>query len=534
MRCFNCGAVLTENDFCTNCGEDVRIYRRIMRLSNMYYNDGLNKAQVRDLSGAVESLRQSLKCNRNNIEARNLLGLVYYEMGEAVAALSEWVISKNLKPEKNVADDFLSDVQGNPTRLSGINQSLKKYNQALSYCYQESFDLAIIQLKKVLQMNPNLIVAYQLLGLLYLKNGDYPRARRTLERGIKIDKNNTQLLSYLQEAKSAIEESEAVAVGSSRKSGHKTRASSESIVYKSGNETIIQPLNTPEKSGSSAFLNILIGLGVGMALMWFLVLPARVRTAGNSAQEEIQKVSNELTEKSADIDELNKQIASLTQDNTDLNATVEKLSGGDGLAEKYDILFKAALNYVQNPEDVINTADMLKSLSNEATEGDDAAGLEYSEAFTALYDFLKGDVFAKAAAEYKDKGMEAYNSEEYQTAVDNLNPAFELDPTDDSVLYYLASAYRSMEDSDKATELYSQLVNNFPDSEFVEQARGYLRNGAVDETAANNNGNGNGNAEAAGAADAAAALPDINALPQENTATQDAAADALQEALNAQ
>ena len=128
--------------------------------------------------------------------------------------------------------------------------------------------------------------------------------------------------------------------------------------------------------------------------------------------------------------------------------------------------------------------------------------------------------------------MEAYNSEEYQTAADNLNPAFELDPTDDSVLYYLASAYRSMEDSDKATELYSQLVNNFPDSEFVEQARGYLRNGAVDETAANNNGNGN--AEAAGAADAAALLPDINALPQENTATQDAAADALQEALNAQ
>ncbi len=153
----------------------------------MYYNDGLKKAQVRDLSGAVESLRQSLKCNRNNIDARNLLGLVYFEMGEAVAALSEWVISKNIKPERNVADDFIEEIQSNPTRLSGINQSLKKYNQALSYCYQESYDLAIIQLKKVLQMNSNLIVAYQLLGLLYIHAGEFGRARKTLENGRRID-----------------------------------------------------------------------------------------------------------------------------------------------------------------------------------------------------------------------------------------------------------------------------------------------------------------------------------------------------------
>ena len=49
--------------------------------------------------------------NKRNIEARNLLGLVYYEMGETVSALSEWVISKSFSPDANEAEDLLEKVQ---------------------------------------------------------------------------------------------------------------------------------------------------------------------------------------------------------------------------------------------------------------------------------------------------------------------------------------------------------------------------------------------------------------------------------------
>ena len=105
MICYNCGCRLSEHNFCTACGTDVTVYKKIMHISNRYYNDALEKAQVRDLTGAITSLRQSLKFNKNHVEARNLLGLVYFEMGEVVAALSEWVISKNLRPNKNIADD---------------------------------------------------------------------------------------------------------------------------------------------------------------------------------------------------------------------------------------------------------------------------------------------------------------------------------------------------------------------------------------------------------------------------------------------
>ena len=145
MFCYNCGCQLSEHDYCTACGADVSLYKKIMHVSNMFYNEGLEKAGVRDLSGAINSLRQSLKFNKNNIEARNLLGLVYFEMGEAVAALSEWVISKNIRPEKNVADDYIGMIQSNASRLDAINQTIKKYNYAYTYCVQGSKDLAVIQ-----------------------------------------------------------------------------------------------------------------------------------------------------------------------------------------------------------------------------------------------------------------------------------------------------------------------------------------------------------------------------------------------------
>ena len=106
MICYRCNHEAGREDRCPVCGTDLSIFHKVIRLSNTYYNDGLQKAEVRNLSGAIISLKKSLKFNKYNIDARNLLGLVYYEMGEVVDALSEWVISKNFQNEKNVADKY--------------------------------------------------------------------------------------------------------------------------------------------------------------------------------------------------------------------------------------------------------------------------------------------------------------------------------------------------------------------------------------------------------------------------------------------
>ena len=127
MKCYKCGSELSSLDYCNKCGAEVGAYKKIIVMSNTYYNMGLQKANIRDLSGAAELLRRSVGLYKRNIEARNLLGLVYYEMGEIVNALREWVISKNFKPEKNLADEYIRDVQSNPNRLEALNQSIRKY-----------------------------------------------------------------------------------------------------------------------------------------------------------------------------------------------------------------------------------------------------------------------------------------------------------------------------------------------------------------------------------------------------------------------
>ena len=102
MNCINCGAFLTDTDldYCPHCGANVLIQKKVDYLSKLYYNQGLEKASIRDLSGAISCLKQSLAYDKRNIRARNLLGLVYFETGEVVAALSEWVISKNIQKNR--------------------------------------------------------------------------------------------------------------------------------------------------------------------------------------------------------------------------------------------------------------------------------------------------------------------------------------------------------------------------------------------------------------------------------------------------
>ena len=64
---------------------------KLARQSNGWYNDGLTKAQIRDLSGAQESLERAIEYDRTNIQARNLLGLIYYGRGQTGEAIAQWI-----------------------------------------------------------------------------------------------------------------------------------------------------------------------------------------------------------------------------------------------------------------------------------------------------------------------------------------------------------------------------------------------------------------------------------------------------------
>ena len=135
------------------------------QIANSYYNLGLEKAKVRDLSGAAQCLKKSLHFSKYQTDARNLLGLIYYENGEVADALVQWVISLNLQPENNLADHYLDEIQRKPGQLETESQNVKTFNQALWHAQNGSDDLAILQLARVVAAKPHFVKAHLLLAL---------------------------------------------------------------------------------------------------------------------------------------------------------------------------------------------------------------------------------------------------------------------------------------------------------------------------------------------------------------------------------
>lgn len=466
MRCYNCGARLSEHDFCTGCGVDVTLYKKIMKVSNRYYNEGLAKANVRDLTGAITCLRQSLKFNKNNIEARNLLGLVYFEMGEVVAALSEWVISKNLRSTKNIADDYIEMVQSNAARLDAINQTIKKYNQALVYCHQDSMDLAVIQLKKVLSLNPKFIRAHQLLALLYINAEDWEKAKRELDKCKQIDIGNTMTLRYMKEVDKMLLPDESVKTAGKRKND-------ESVRYQSDNEIIIQPMNVKEPkmtNGVSTLFNIGVGIVLGVLVAYFLIRPAIIQSEQSAVNDEIKTYGEQLDAKTAQIAELEQQIENLTQESSQLHEQLDSFVGTDGTLQAMDGLLDAAKAYIETPNETQAIATHLEEIS----EG--MVIEEASEAFQNLYQALLGAVGPTVAKEYYSQGYSAYTNDDYDGAIENLTKAVFYDPTNGDALYNLGNAYRKKGDSENAVMIYEQVIEQFPNTERARKAQDYKDN----------------------------------------------------------
>ncbi len=462
MYCFHCGCLLSEYDYCTACGADVKAYKKLVTTSNRLYNEGLEKAKVRDLTGAVACLKQSLKLNKSNIEARNLLGLVYFELGEAALAFCEWVISQNMRPEKNLASEYISMLQNNATRMDVIRQSIRKFNLALSYCQQGSQDMAVIQLKKVLSNNTRFVKAHQLLALLYIDGEDWEKAERELNKILDIDRGNTQALLYLQEVRHMLEPEEA--------EKKPVRRNSDDVVrYQRDNELIIQPLNVkePKSAGFGTVLNIIIGLIIGLAAMYFLILPARVAQVTEEAQASVKEVADNMDSKTAEIQELNATITKLQNENNALEDVINGYTGEDGTLGNIDLLLDAASEY-------LTTGDVQTTAAKLETVADSVDFESMSDSFQLLYNTLLGLVGPQMSASLYTEGYEAYRNEDYTTAVELLERAVYYDETNADALFNLGNAYRRMENYEKATETFTLVTERFPGTERARRSQQYI------------------------------------------------------------
>ncbi len=384
MNCMNCGAFLTDMDldYCTQCGCNVLIQKKVDYLSKYYYNLGLEKATIRDLSGAITCLRQSLTYNKSNIQARNLLGLVYFETGEVVAALSEWVISKNLQSSRNLASEYIDKLQANSNKLSAINETIKKYNHALALCREGHEDMAAIQLRKILSQNSKLIKGYHLLALILMKDQEWNKARRILKKAARIDKTNTTTLRFLKE----IDEQ----TGVTTKLEHKKRrgllhlsSSKENREELEGEFTVAQTATYRDHSRASLFVTLLAGIAAGAAAFWLLAVPAIKQGIYQEANQQIVKYSESLASQGA---ELSKAKGQAQQSGDTAEAAAKQIETEKQKSESYEALLaaysamlqenldEAALQIQKVHADVLS--DSVKGIYNTVCNNTGVTGIE--------------------------------------------------------------------------------------------------------------------------------------------------------------
>ena len=347
MNCINCGAFLTDTDldYCPHCGANVLIQKKVDYLSKLYYNQGLEKASIRDLSGAISCLKQSLAYDKRNIRARNLLGLVYFETGEVVAALSEWVISKNIQKNRNLASKYIAKLQANQNKLDTINESIKKYNNALAMCREGHEDMAAIRLKKILSQNPKLIKGYHLLALIQMKNQEWNKARRTLKKAARIDKTNTTTLRFLRE----VDEQTGVTTKIEKKRkglfGNE-KAENDNI----SGEIVVRPSSYKERSRVSLFFTMVLGFAAGAAAFWLLVLPAVKQDIYREANQQIIQYSDSLSSQSV---ELTKAQGEAAESNDTADAVSKQVEEEKKRSQSYEALFSA---YTAMQQEDLDTA----------------------------------------------------------------------------------------------------------------------------------------------------------------------------------
>ena len=89
-------------------------------------------------------------------------------------------------------------IQENEKIPDNIRNSIFLYNKAIESLRSGSEDIAAIELKKAVSMNPNFNEALNLLGICYSYIGEVDKAGELFRKVIKAESNSVLAMSYMQ------------------------------------------------------------------------------------------------------------------------------------------------------------------------------------------------------------------------------------------------------------------------------------------------------------------------------------------------
>lgn len=221
-----------------------------------------------------------------------------------------------------------------------------------------------------------------------------------------------------------------------------------------------------DSSTIATFINIILGILLGGAIVWFLVVPANRQEVNDEANRQVTDANTKLASEAAraqdlqdEIDGYKSQVDSANQDKED---ALKK-------AQSYDDLLAAVNKYVSG--DVSGASTAVAAL--DASDFDGNA--------KTLYDSMASAVGTSLFSQYYNTGATAYLAGDYTTAADQLQKAVDADTERKSSDYAqamlcLGISYYQLGQQDKANEILNKFTEYYPNQ--ASQAQGYITSGS--------------------------------------------------------
>ncbi len=353
-----------------------------------------------------------------------------------------------------------------------IVDSVKAYNKAIEYLRTGSEDIAMIELKRVVAVNPDFYEAVNLLGLCYAYTNQMDKAQELFGKVVNGENNVLKAADYLnyisagdsgssrkssKAVKSSTMKPKATETGKSEAAKKEVPARKKQEAYKEeeikAEYILLKKIGELLKKPRIALaFNLFAILCLAAALVFF------VFSLKNLKEE---KTNNEPIANAAVSDNLDKTLAENKK-----------------LQEQLDAANLELRNYKLT--DQINQISTLYKQGKNSEAVDKLSQVPIAELSTdqkKKYDSIKKDVYLKEASSLYTQGNDLYNGKKYAEAIEKLEVVFKLGDKwtfGDKALYVLGKSYVEHGDNQKGAEAYQKLIEQYPKSSYVKYAKSRL------------------------------------------------------------
>ncbi len=340
-----------------------------------------------------------------------------------------------------------------------VIDSVKAYNKAIEYLRTGSEDIAMIELKRVVSVNPDFYEAVNLLGLCYAYTNQLDKAEELFGKVVKGENNVIKAADYLN----YISTGDGIAPRRNLKPKNTVKKISRPLKEKPKKEELKEEVKTEYILLRKIFIQLrkpAIALSIGLigiiclvvSLIFFFVTMYGTKEVGSN---------NEPSENTQFAEEYNKVVAeneNLKSQLEEVNTQLKQMQLSSDISQAFEL-------YGQKKYEA--AADKLISIPIENLP------VELKE----RYDSMKGDIFLKAANQLTNQGNELYNNKKYTQAVEKLEKVFELGSKwafGDKALYILGKSAVEAGDNQKGAQAYQRLIDEYPKSSYIKYAKSRL------------------------------------------------------------